>query len=479
MLLEVKIKNFRSFKDEQIISMIAMEGYETSPKFVEQIQDNVFGHNSVICSINDINNDETIDNVEVRKSAVIYGANASGKSNIVLALCTVGAICAGINNFWNSSTAFFHNDQPSQINFKLLKHGHIYEYIIAWNKDRIVSEQLLHADKKIIFSRNYTDGQYQCSHLTSEELKHYFQFTSMQIENYKVNLKNTKGIVDRLELEKYIEDYIIGDFTKITSNIGDKTLLLLEFATSGYELMCDILIFLKDKIFIRTPTLSQDNLNLYNYDLSAAITMFGDDEKQVFNATENQDNYSFKFGTYDDMFNKFGADIQGLSYEINLSNPQQVRPYSYKRYHNKLYRFELMAEESAGTIGFLKYYALFHSLEKHGGGVLVIDEIDAHFHPLMVIEFLRYVNQKNSKNVVQVIATIHNTALLNREVLKDDQIYLLEKQDQASKLVSLAEYDLSEDQKNDLEKTYLSGVLGAIPDLRAIDIAIADDKNNL
>jgi AAA15 family ATPase/GTPase len=171
--------------------------------------------------------------------------------------------------------------------------------------------------------------------------------------------------------------------------------------------------------------------------------------------------------------------MQGISYKINPNNPQQLMPYSYKKYENKIYKFDFMVEESSGTLVLLKYYTLFHWLEKQGGGVLVVDELDAHLHPLMVIEFLRYVNQKNSKHVVQVIATIHNTALLDSDILEADQIYLVEKQDHISKIASIADYNLSDEQKKNLERTYLSGQLGAVPDLHAIDIAIADDKNNL
>lgn len=489
MLLEVRISNFRSFKEEQTISLVAMDGYQTLPQYVEQIGNTCFGHNSIICDIkNNVihnhtkdaqidNNEDNNDKIEVRKSALIYGANASGKSNIIWALSIVGDICVE-KEFWKGTTSFFHNDQPSKISYVFLNNNCICEYIISWDKDRIVSEELLNGNKQIIFSRNYQEGQYQCSHLTAQ-VKDYFRLTPKQVNNYKANLKNTKGVLSEEEIDSYIEDYIIGDFTKITSNIGDRNLLLSEFALSGYEAIQEILIFLRYRILIRTPTMSQDHLNLQGYDLNLVIQTFGDDEKQVSNVMKTQDHYKFKFSNYDDMFNKFGADIQGISFAVDPNNPRQGMPYSYKEYNNTIHRFELMAEESSGTVIFLKYYSLFHVLEQCGGGVLVIDELDAHFHPLMVIEFLRYVNQKSNKNVVQVIATIHNTALLSRDIMKDDQIYLVEKQNHSSKIASFADYDLSDDQKNDLEKAYLSGVLGAVPDLHAIDISIADDKNNI
>lgn len=123
--------------------------------------------------------------------------------------------------------------------------------------------------------------------------------------------------------------------------------------------------------------------------------------------------------------------------------------------------FELQ-EESMGT---QRLFALagpvLDILEK--GRLLVVDEIESSLHPLLVKRLLElFHNPSTNKSGAQLVFTTHNTLLLDQSIFRRDQIFLVEKDfDQASRLVPLSDFQVRKDLY--LEKAYLDGRFGAIP----------------
>ncbi len=131
--------------------------------------------------------------------------------------------------------------------------------------------------------------------------------------------------------------------------------------------------------------------------------------------------------------------------------------------------------ESAGT---LKMFALYPELQDvlEKGSVFFIDELNARLHPLLVRNFLlTFLNPEINTKHAQLIFTTHDTWQLSNQLLRRDEVWFTEKDGQGiSKLYSLADFvdesgtRIRKDES--YEKNYLIGKYGAIPTLKSIDI---------
>ena len=134
-----------------------------------------------------------------------------------------------------------------------------------------------------------------------------------------------------------------------------------------------------------------------------------------------------------------------------------------------------LEDESDGT---LKMFALYPSLQEalETGGLLCIDELNARLHPLLVRSFLiTFLNPKINKKHAQIIFTTHDTWQLSNNLLRRDEIWFTDKApDGATTLYSLADF-VDEDgvkirKDESYEKNYLLGKYKAIPSLKAFDM---------
>ena len=136
-------------------------------------------------------------------------------------------------------------------------------------------------------------------------------------------------------------------------------------------------------------------------------------------------------------------------------------------------------EESAGT---LKMFALYPALQEvmETGGVLFVDELNSRLHPLLMRSFLiNFLNPLINKNHAQIIFTSHDSWTLSNNLLRRDEIWFTEKDNNGiSTLYSLADFVDEEGQKirkdENYEKNYLLGKYGAIPELKPM-MVMEDD----
>jgi AAA15 family ATPase/GTPase len=129
--------------------------------------------------------------------------------------------------------------------------------------------------------------------------------------------------------------------------------------------------------------------------------------------------------------------------------------------------FDFETQESEGT---KKVFALAGPLidTLRHGRVLFVDEIDARLHPLLTIEIIRLFNSRETNRLnAQLVFTTHDTNVLQSDVLRRDQVWFTEKNRfGASSLYSLLEYKPRND--SSLAKNYMQGRYGAIPILGAL-----------
>ncbi|MCD7868758.1 MAG: ATP-binding protein [Clostridiales bacterium] len=140
-----------------------------------------------------------------------------------------------------------------------------------------------------------------------------------------------------------------------------------------------------------------------------------------------------------------------------------------------------LEEESNGT---LKMFALYPVVQDtlEGGGVLLVDELNARLHPLLVRTFLiTFLNPEINKNHAQLVFTTHDSWQLSTNLLRRDEIWFTEKDtDGVTTLYSLADFVDADGVKirkdESYEKNYLLGKYGAIPTLKCFDM-FGEEKN--
>lgn len=179
-------------------------------------------------------------------------------------------------------------------------------------------------------------------------------------------------------------------------------------------------------------------------------------------------------------FASFDENIKDFRVEkIPAEGDTKEDKYKINALHKKIDLDEMaeipLAMESAGT---LKMFALYPELQEviNKGSVFFIDELNARLHPLLVRNFmLTFLNPQINVNHAQLVFTTHDTWQLSNQLLRRDEIWFTEKSHQGiSTLYSLADF-VDEDgtrirKDESYEKNYLIGKYGAIPTLKSIDI---------
>ncbi len=418
MLIDYRFSNFRSFKEMTSLSMIA--GRQTTL------------------------NDNLIREYDLRiiPSAVIYGANASGKSNIIMSLAVMkdivlsGSLEANLPNLKNLELypfAYQETEKPMKFEVDFVYGGKRLEFgfeieVSTFKKETriIVSEFLAYIDKSEQKTLIYTR------------------------DKDKIQINKEKKALSLIEFdEKLLKEFE----KKINENI-DETELFLSRAfksTISNELADMVLDFFKEELVVVSDfTLKKTNLTF----------SLEDSPKKDF----------FAWNKILDGFVK-NADFgpQGIAFKSNksenkeTSNMELVSIYKYND-ENIVIPAELM--ESRGTLKLVDFAIPFEKLFK-SGGVFVLDEFDAAIHPELIKGILALFNDSDlNKAGAQLIFTTHNPIYLNNKIFRRDQILFVEKDTDLyeSVIYSLADFG-SEEVRNDHNFliNYFKGNYGALP----------------
>jgi AAA15 family ATPase/GTPase len=138
---------------------------------------------------------------------------------------------------------------------------------------------------------------------------------------------------------------------------------------------------------------------------------------------------------------------------------------AYKNSHGQHIRLNLKTSESEGTKKLFDLAGLLiTAFSLPIGGVIILDELDSNFHPSLIIRMIEMFNNPQiNKSGVQLIFTSHDTNLLSPSIMRRDQFYFTEKdENDATRLYSLA--DLKGIRNDaDFARQYLAGFYGAVP----------------
>lgn len=419
MLVQFNFKNFRSFRDDAILDMSATK--------ITEFNDHIV----------------TVANEKLLPVAAIYGANASGKSNVFeafkyMALYVIRSFYygdeaenkTGKSEFAPPTPFLFDknsvNDESSfEVYFTDSNNGpeKVYNYGFSVGRDGITEEWLNYKSKS---SRN----------------------------DYKTIFYRNKETIDLIGLSKKHQENII-------SSLNKETLIV----SLGAKLKIEKLKLIR------------------NWFLQCETVNFGNPEENIFWSrllpkgfiTDKavQENVIKYFSSFDTSI--IGFDVK----ELDSPDNEQKKRVRIESIHKIIDSDDTasisLKEESSGTLKMFSLYPVLQDVLK-AGSVLFVDELNARLHPLLVRAFIiAFLDPSINTNNAQLIFTCHDSWQLNNQSLRRDEIWFVEKdQNGVSSLYSLVDFEDEDGTKirkdENYEKNYLLGKYGAIPTLNRFDL---------
>lgn len=412
MLVMFRAKNFSSFHNEIILDMRATVYKE---------------HPSHIIPHNDFS---------LLKTVAIYGANASGKSNLITALFWFEQyifnqffkdtketedekafiekkfpikpflLVDPINDFIEFEMVFFHND-------------FLYQYGFSFDKS-IIHTEWLYCNKELVYDRK-TSTQIEYGRKYKELLKDYKKFRE-----------------DRLYLS--ILDYFATDKIKVLIDS------FKNYFMTRFNIFFDLFLTSTVKgTFNFMGSLPNENIENeafrskvteYLKNIDVGIIDLVIEKKKMTNSKTGVSNKLPIIKTVHGIYDSKGIKIGTKKFDLN--------------------------QESEGTQRFLSFIQeILIMLEN--GGVFIVDELSARLHPLLTKFIIELFQSDVNSNNAQLIFTTHDTSILNKEQFRRDEILFVDKNEKGESSV----YSLSDlktvRQDATYNKDYFNGKYGAIP----------------
>lgn len=422
MLVQFKVQNFKSFRDEATLSMVASSS-DTSTR----VDENTFFIEKY--------------NLRLLKSIVIYGANASGKTKVLDALSFMRRFIIesskdgqvdepiGIDPFRLNTGS---PEEPTSFEVVFISNNIQYRYGFEVNKTEVVSEWL-----------------YQKNKIKEVEI---FYRSFQNFDTHKTQFKAT----DLLKNDRIRANAL---FISVAASFNDKT---------SKE------VVLWFRLFSMLSGIEHDHYEGYSVHRLKSER----DKKETINFLKAADfgieDLSYLELDVDDLPSDMPEPLKDLlrqqskgktdsQFLANLTTLRKV--YDENNLAVRLEKFSMDEDESAGT---RKYFAIsgpiLNTLSE--GRSLVVDELANKLHSLLVCKIIELFNSSAfNKNNAQLIFTTHDTNLLSAGLFRRDQVWFTEKDRYgASSLYSLADFKTDTVRKGDnFEEKYIRGRYGAIP----------------
>lgn len=417
MLVEFRVKNFRSLRDEQVLSFVA-----SKDKTLQDSHTQVTGLKAA---------------PRLLRSAVVYGANASGKSNLIKALQFMRMVV--INSARSAPGQTFDALQPFRLNAESAKEPTEfevtfiltnevgekirYQYGFAMTSQRVIREHLL-------VYKAFKPQRWFERHFDDETGKDVYAFGSA--------LKGAKNLWEGATRENSL-------FLSMAVQLNSLDLRpVFDWFAHRLVILNEHSQFTSD-FSMQMLKQNEQRKRICDFLVAADISIADID---VVPRKVMQKNLHF------DMTTGKGGE--------NLIE-REVDEFKFRHITEQGEALFDLADESSGTRSLLLLAGpVLDILSK--GLVLVVDELDTSLHTLLVRELVRLFHQPESNTGdAQLLFSTHDSALLDApNLFRRDQVWFAEKdRDQASSLVSLAEFS---PRKNEaLERGYLIGRYGGIP----------------
>jgi AAA15 family ATPase/GTPase len=442
MLIRFNIENFSSFNERQTISFLPGKGtlkpeHKTKP----------------------------VKSISLLKTAVVFGANASGKSNLVRAvefgrrLVLVGTRPGNKIPYRKFRLDVESEHKDSRIEYEIQHRGKNYAYGFVFNSSEIVEEWLYEVKKSgdvKLFVRDKKqkepfDLDYFIQKNHTAEEKQFLKFIAKgtpdnqlfltEIRNRKVK-ENVSEISDLLNVNDWFLNSLKVIFPDDKYKEGlkfelenDQNLLttfqeFLDYFDTGISGVCLEKI---DRDGLEFPKVMVDDIieDLQNKESESVVSVISHQNNTYFFCKKDEEVTIQKFMTK--------HKVKGRTLE----------------------EFFDAGDESDGTNRIMDFIPLIMDLLK-GDNVFLVDEMERSLHPNLMYDLIDLFIEKAKEVNSQLIIATHESSLLTQKLLRKDEIWFVVKdKDGASKLHSLEEYDIRFDKE--IRKDYLLGRYKGVP----------------
>ncbi|MEX0686752.1 MAG: ATP/GTP-binding protein [Balneolales bacterium] len=441
MLIQFIVENFKSFREETILNMVAGP-YSDHENHIYEFKDGKEG--------------------KLLRSSALYGANASGKTNLVEALLfarnlitdgTIGEQRINVQPFKLSEKS---KNKPSRFEFVIKQEDVIYHYGFIVNHTKVLEEWLFATPNK-------------------KEVKYFERFDS---DSNRIRLSIGTNLAVRGSKAGKVLD-LIAETTRsnqlFLKEAYEKNVEKLKPVYDWFDSVLTVIPVVSEYTPLELRAFSDENFTEFlSSFLSKADT--GIESIQAHSTDMNLDDH------FSDLPVKLREDIKervnsGGSVVFNYTDRRKYAvlnnddgdmvAISLKARHrmdnDKFIDFEIY-EESDGTQRLLNMLPALADMGQ-ANKVCFIDELDRRMHTQLTRHFLEYYFNKCGNNN-QLIFTTHDTNLLDSDLLRRDEIWFIEKGNtEVSNLYSLSDYKPRNDLN--LSKSYLQGRFGAIPYIKS------------
>lgn len=410
MLLEFRVQNYRSIRDEQVLSLVASPGDKELPSHLMET-----GIDSIGACV---------------RSAVIYGPNASGKSTLLLALNYMRAVIAEsaavVQPGQTYSVQPFKLDddclqEPTTFEITFIFNGIRHQYSFSMTAERIIGESLL-----LYKTRRPTE--YFSRKINSDGETYTYEFST----------------------------YLTGPKKLWRDSTRSNALFLSTGAQLNSDILSPIFRCLVESILYLPP-----GAGLVS-DLTGQMlsTDSGRDAIRDFLSSADIGISNVEAVQRKSIHTQFVIKEGGVAHANPIESDVLVPIFEHSTPKGSA-KFELV-DESQGTQRLYWLIAPFLDVLKNGR-VLVVDELDASLHTLLVRKLISMFNDPNINTAnAQLIFSTHDISLLDNSLFRRDQIWFVEKnQDQATCLFPFT--DFSPRKLEAWSRGYLTGRYGAVP----------------
>lgn len=432
MLMGFKVKNFRSFDELQHFSMLAGKVRNNENHIIET------------------------NNKKILKFSGLFGANGSGKSNLIIAISIIKGIFNGgirtlINNqFYRGKNGDPNKDSYFEYEIEIDKKLYSYGFELNFSRNELVSEWLIDMTKhteKIIFER---DLKKKTIGSDIKEKNEYFNTCLKEMKNNNSDLFLLE-MSRRLIMSKN-NDIFFKDIINVFNFLANEMIII---RPASHKLLPLDYVDKKDKIikYLNKMDININNIKADDYDINSIRSRMSDvDFANFIN--------DFEMISKKAKINSCTLRIENDLYLVKKDENNKFEVKSLKFMHNNSeYSFGAY-EESDGTIRVLELLDILLTDNK----VYLIDELDSSLHPLLVEGLLKLFLESNNTN--QLIITTHELKTLDFDLVRRDEIWFAEKSEEGStRIFSLEEFKDVARFDRKIDKAYLEGRFGAIANI--------------
>jgi AAA15 family ATPase/GTPase len=442
MLISISLENFKSFHKLTTFNMIASNKLR--------------------------NNKERIgykNGISILKSAVIYGANASGKSNLVEAFRFIRECVLSTDGIPVKSRYLYcknrkdNENKITTVEVRLSVNDRCY----AYGFDVLLKDQMIENE----WIMEFTDA-IEPKILFKREKKHFELDKSLQLDDmdmakfnvYADDLAENTSVLFLSEMnrnKRITSDSKLSFFKDIYGwFLNDLNIFLPETPVTNFEYYYDVESLDIVKKIIRTFDTGISDIIIKKITLDELKSKLNKNVYENIMETiqyrmikENHKDFKLSMRSEDEFFNFFIHD--------NEEEPE-ITTLSFK-HGSSTCNFDF-DEESDGTRRIFDLLDVL--LTKNKNSVYVIDEMERSLHPALTKRFIVLLNEFHKKNDIQLIFTTHEATIMSQELFRRDQIWFVARDNNNnSNLYPLDRFNERYDKK--INKAYLEGRYGAIP----------------